>query len=56
MSEAYTGTALLTMVKKGFREIGYQDSLLKTEYSFVDVFTDDDAVRHIMVPESWTGG
>jgi len=47
MSEAYTGSALLTMVKEGLRDIGYQDSLLKTEYSFVDVFTDDYAMRQV---------
>src|SRR5260370_24673034 len=41
MSEAYTGSTLLTMVRSGLRDIGYQDSLLKQEYSFVDVFTDD---------------
>ncbi len=45
MSEVYTGNTLLTMVKSGLRDIGYQDSLLKQEYSFVDVFTDDYKIR-----------
>lgn len=47
MSEVYTGNTLLTMVKSGLRDIGYQDSLLKQEYSFVDVFTDDYKIRTV---------
>jgi len=35
------------MVKSGLRDIGYQDSLLKQEYSFVDVFTDDSKIRTV---------
>src|SRR5229473_4546396 len=47
MSEVYTGNTLLTMVRSGLRDIGYQDSLLKQEYSFVDVFTDDYKIRTV---------
>jgi hypothetical protein len=47
MPETYSSTALLKMVTKGLRDIGYQDSLLKTGYSFVDVFTDDYAMRQV---------
>ena len=54
MSEAYTSSTLLTIVRSGLRDIGYQDSLLKQEYSFVDVFTDDyrDAIPNIGSPSS----
>ena len=47
MSEVYTSSTLLTMVRSGLRDIGYQDSLLKQEYSFVDVFTDDYKIRTV---------
>lgn len=47
MSEIYTSGTLLTMVRSGLRDIGYQDSLLKQEYSFVDVFTDDSKIRTV---------
>src|SRR5258708_24260902 len=47
MSEVYTGSTLLTMVRSGLRDIGYQDSLLKQQYSFVDVFTNDYKIRTV---------
>jgi hypothetical protein len=47
MSETYSSSKLLTMVRTGLRDIGYQDSLLKQEYSFVDMFTDDYKVREV---------
>ena len=45
--EAYTGSVLITMVRNGLRNLGYQDSLLKPEYSFVDMFTDDSKIRTV---------
>ncbi len=47
MSGVYTSSTLLTMVRSGLRDIGYRDSLLKQEYSFVDVFTDDYKIRTV---------
>ncbi len=47
MSDIYSSSMLLTMVRSGLRDIGYQDSLLKQEYSFVDVFTDDSKIRTV---------
>jgi len=47
MSEVYTGSTLLTMVRSGLRDIGYQDSLLKQQYTFVDVFTNDYKIRTV---------
>jgi len=32
MSEMYTSAKLLTIIRQGLRDIGYQDSLLKKEY------------------------
>jgi hypothetical protein len=47
MSEVYTSTELLTIIRQSLRDIGYQDSLLKKEYRFEDVFTNDYAIQQI---------
>ncbi len=49
MSEVYSSSTLLTMVKSGLRGIGYQDNLLKQEYSFVDLRTDDYEIRTVQL-------
>ncbi len=47
MPEKYTRTMLLNLMREGLHEIGYQDNLLKQEYGFVDVRTDDDLIRQV---------
>jgi len=37
------------MVRAGLRDIGYQDSLLKQEYSFVDLRTDNYEIRTVQL-------
>ena len=47
MSETYTVKALLTTVKKGLRDIGYRDDLLREHYGFVDILAQDQPLRQI---------
>lgn len=47
MSEKYTRRALLSLIQQGFHEIGYQENLLKQEYGFVDICTDNNVIRQI---------
>src|SRR6266700_7373792 len=49
MSETYSSSMLLRMVRAGLRDIGYQDSLLKQEYSFVDLRTDNYEIRTVQL-------
>jgi hypothetical protein len=49
MPETYSSSMLLRMVRAGLRDIGYQDSLLKQEYSFVDLRTDNYEIRTVQL-------
>ncbi len=42
MAEAYTTAALLTTAREGLRDIGYQDDLLREEYTFADILAENE--------------
>lgn len=45
MSEHYTSQELMNIAKSGLREIGYRDELLRENYLFDNVFTEDQTTR-----------
>src|SRR5438132_9637496 len=42
MSEIYTTATLLTIARKGLHDIGYQDDLLREEYTFADILAQNE--------------
>ncbi len=47
MAEEYTAATLLSIVREGLLEIGYQDHLLQENYSFVDMFAPNEPLHKI---------